>query len=43
MGSVVAARLTIEDSGLAKKGWTIEVVAADHQNKADIAANTALK
>ncbi|MFG1347968.1 ABC transporter substrate-binding protein [Xanthobacter autotrophicus DSM 431] len=43
MGSVVAARLAIEDSGLPKKGWTIEVVAADHQNKADIAANTALK
>ncbi|WP_394260136.1 ABC transporter substrate-binding protein [Xanthobacter autotrophicus] len=43
MGSVVAARLAIEDSGLAKKGWTIEIVAAGHQNKADIAANTALK
>ncbi len=43
VGSVVAARLAVEDSGLLKKGWTIEIVSADHQNKADIAANTALK
>ena len=38
-GSVVAARLAVEDSGLAAKGWKVEVLAADHQNKADIAAN----
>lgn len=42
-GSVVAARLAAEDSGLLKKGWKIEIVSADHQNKADVAANTALK
>ncbi|MCG5236320.1 ABC transporter substrate-binding protein [Xanthobacter oligotrophicus] len=41
IGSVVAAQLAVEDSGLRKKGWTIEVLSADHQNKADIAANVA--
>ncbi|WP_024278060.1 ABC transporter substrate-binding protein [Xanthobacter sp. 126] len=41
VGSVVAAQLAIEDSGLKQKGWTIDVVSADHQNKADIAANVA--
>jgi len=39
IGSVVAAQLAAEDSGLRQKGWTIEVISADHQNKADIAAN----
>ncbi len=38
-GSVAAAQLAIEDSGLAKKGWKIDVIAADHQNKPDIATN----
>ncbi|MFG1374961.1 ABC transporter substrate-binding protein [Xanthobacter oligotrophicus] len=41
IGSVVAAQLAVEDSGLRKKGWTVEVLSADHQNKADIAANVA--
>ncbi len=41
VGSVIAAQLAIEDSGLKQKGWTIDVVSADHQNKADIAANVA--
>jgi len=41
VGSVVAARLAVEDSGLKAKGWTIDVLSADHQNKADIAANAA--
>ncbi len=41
VGSVVAAQLAIEDSGLKQKGWTIDVLSADHQNKADIAANVA--
>jgi branched-chain amino acid transport system substrate-binding protein len=40
-GSVLAARMAIEDSGLLNKGWTIEVVAGDHQNKADIGVNLA--
>lgn len=41
VGSVVAAKLAVEDSGLLAKGWKIEVVGADHQNKADIASNIA--
>ena len=40
-GSVIAAQLAVEDAGLKVKGWTIEVVSADHQNKADIAAGIA--
>ncbi len=38
-GSVVAAQMAVEDSGLTKKGWKIEVVAGDHQNKPDIGVN----
>uniref|UniRef100_UPI001954AEAD ABC transporter substrate-binding protein n=1 Tax=Stenotrophomonas maltophilia TaxID=40324 RepID=UPI001954AEAD len=38
-GSVAAAQLAIEDSGLTKKGWKIDVIAADHQNKPDVATN----
>ncbi|WP_158808980.1 ABC transporter substrate-binding protein [Beijerinckia sp. L45] len=40
-GSEIAARLAVEDSGLRAKGWTIDIVSADHQNKADVAANIA--
>jgi branched-chain amino acid transport system substrate-binding protein len=40
-GSAVAARMAIEDFGAAEKGLTVEVVAADHQNKPDIASNIA--
>ena len=40
-GSVVAAKLAVEDSGLLAKGWKIDVLGADHQNKADIASNIA--
>jgi branched-chain amino acid transport system substrate-binding protein len=39
--SVVAVKLAVEDSGLTKKGWTIEVVSGDHQNKPDIGTNIA--
>jgi branched-chain amino acid transport system substrate-binding protein len=42
-GNTVAAELAIEDSGLTKKGWSIDVVAADHQNKPDIGASIARK
>jgi branched-chain amino acid transport system substrate-binding protein len=35
-GSTLAAQMAVEDSGLTKKGWTIDVVAADHQNKPDV-------
>src|SRR6476646_10603703 len=37
-GSVVAARLAVDDSGLPAKGWKIEILVADHQNKADTAS-----
>ena len=40
-GSVIAARMAIEDFGGKVLGKPIEVVYADHQNKADIAANKA--
>ncbi len=35
-GSAQAARMAIEDFGAAKKGWKVEVVQADHQNKPDV-------
>src|SRR6187200_2613624 len=35
-GSVVAAKMAIEDSGIEKRGFKIEYVSADHQNKPDI-------
>src|SRR5882757_10891922 len=40
-GSVVAAQMAIEDSGLKAKGWTIDLITADHQNKPDIGTNIA--
>ncbi|QOG19642.1 MULTISPECIES: ABC transporter substrate-binding protein [Bradyrhizobium] len=39
--SVVAVKMAVEDSGLAAKGWKIEVVSGDHQNKPDIGVNIA--
>jgi branched-chain amino acid transport system substrate-binding protein len=36
VGSVVAAQMAVEDYGAKAAGKTVEVVAADHQNKADI-------
>jgi branched-chain amino acid transport system substrate-binding protein len=38
-GSVVAARMAVEDSGLAAKGLKVEVLGADHQNKPDVGSN----
>src|SRR6185295_20080002 len=38
-GSTVAAQMAVEDSGLLAKGWKIEVIAADHQNKPDVGTN----
>jgi branched-chain amino acid transport system substrate-binding protein len=35
-GSVVAARMAVEDSGIEKRGTKVEIVSADHQNKPDI-------
>lgn len=40
-GSVVAARMAVEDFGAADKGINVEIVSADHQNKPDIASNIA--
>ncbi|WP_328187168.1 ABC transporter substrate-binding protein [Marinobacter sp. OP 3.4] len=40
-GAVVAAEMAVEDFGGSIMGTPIEIVSADHQNKADIAASTA--
>jgi branched-chain amino acid transport system substrate-binding protein len=40
-GSVVAARMAVEDFGAETKGIKVEIVSADHQNKPDIASNIA--
>ncbi|MDB5592036.1 ABC transporter substrate-binding protein [Enterovirga sp.] len=37
-GSVTAAQLAVADSGLLAKGWKVEVIVADHGNKADLAS-----
>ncbi len=42
-GSVIAAKMAVEDFGGKVLGKPIEVISADHQNKADIASNTARK
>ncbi|NVN86613.1 MAG: ABC transporter substrate-binding protein [Rhodopseudomonas sp.] len=39
--SVVAVKMAIEDSGLLAKGWKIDVVSGDHQNKPDVGTNLA--
>lgn len=39
--SVAAAKMAVEDSGMKAKGWTIEVLSGDHQNKPDIGVNIA--
>ena len=38
-GSVVAARMAVEDFGAAQKGLQVEIVSADHQNKPDVGSN----
>ncbi len=40
-GAVEAARLAVEDSGLKAKGIEVEILSADHQNKADVGASVA--
>jgi branched-chain amino acid transport system substrate-binding protein len=40
-GSVVAAKMAIADYGAAKKGMKVEVLSADHQNKADVGSSIA--
>src|ERR1700688_1372072 len=40
-GSTLAAQMAVEDSGLAAKGWTIDVISGDHLNKPDIGTTLA--
>ena len=40
-GSVVAARMAVEDFGAAAKGMKVEILVGDHQNKPDVGANIA--
>jgi branched-chain amino acid transport system substrate-binding protein len=40
-GSVVAARMAVEDFKAAEKGIRVEIISADHQNKPDIGATIA--
>jgi branched-chain amino acid transport system substrate-binding protein len=40
-GSTLAAQMAAEDSGLKAKGWTIDIVSGDHQNKPDIGTSIA--
>jgi len=40
-GSAVAARMAMEDFDTAGKGWNVEIVSADHQNKPDVASTIA--
>src|SRR3978361_387721 len=40
-GSTLPAQMAGEDSGLAAKGWKIEVISGDHQNKPDIGTSIA--
>jgi branched-chain amino acid transport system substrate-binding protein len=39
--SVAAAKMAVDDSGLAAKGWKIDVISGDHQNKPDVGVNIA--
>lgn len=40
-GSELAARMAVEDFGAARKGMKVEIISADHQNKADVGSNLA--
>ena len=40
-GSVVAAKMAVEDSGIEKRGIKVEVISADHQNKPDVGSSIA--
>ena len=40
-GSILAAQMAIEDSGMVAKGWKIDMISADHQNKPDVGVNIA--
>ena len=36
LGSVAAAKMAVADSGIEAKGFKVEVLSADHQNKSDV-------
>ena len=40
-GSVVAAKMAVEDSGVEKRGYKVEIISADHQNKPDVGSQIA--
>jgi len=40
-GSVVAAKMAVEDSGIEKRGYKVEIISADHQNKPDVGSAVA--
>jgi branched-chain amino acid transport system substrate-binding protein len=35
-GSTLAAHMAVEDSGITAKGWKIDIISGDHQNKPDV-------
>ena len=39
--SVAAIKMAVQDSGLLAKGWKIDVLSGDHQNKPDVGVNIA--
>src|SRR6478672_1192913 len=39
--SVAAVKMAVQDSGLVAKGWKIDVLSGDHQNKPDVGTNIA--
>ena len=41
INSVLAVTMAVEDSGLREKGWKIDIISADHQNKPDVATSLA--
>jgi branched-chain amino acid transport system substrate-binding protein len=41
LGSVVAAKMAIGDSGIEKRGFKIDLISADHQNKPDVGSSIA--
>src|SRR6201994_2549109 len=40
-GSTLAAQMAVEDSGLTAKGWKIDIISGDHQNKPDVGTSIA--
>src|SRR5260370_40277910 len=40
-GSILAVNMAVEESGLRNKGWTIDVISGDHQNKPHVGVGIA--